>query len=187
MEYLIAGLGNPGQKYFYNRHNFGFLSIDTLGEHFNIQINEKYKKSYIGKYTNDDKKILLMKPQTYMNLSGEMIRKAIATYKIPIQNIIIIHDDIDLPLNKIRIKKDGSAGGHKGVQSVIDCLQNDNFIRIRLGINSNLKQNVGLEEFVLSDFSGAEMKIVKKILKQIPDLIETIINNSVEKAMNEFN
>lgn len=187
MDYLIAGLGNPGQKYFYNRHNIGFLSIDTIGAHFNIEINEKYKKSYIGKCIFNNKKILLMKPQTFMNLSGEMIRKAMATYKIPVQNLIIIHDDVDLPLNKIRIKKNGSDGGHKGVQSIIECLQNDNFVRIRLGINSSLKQNVCLEEFVLSDFSGAEMKIVKKILKQIPDLIETIINNSVEKAMNEFN
>ena len=187
MDYLIAGLGNPGQKYFYNRHNIGFLSIDTLGDHFNTSIDEKYKKSYIGKCSFNDKKILLMKPQTYMNLSGEMIRKAMATYKIPIQNIIIIHDDVDLPLNKIRIKKNGSAGGHKGVQSVIECLQNDNFIRIRLGINSDLKQNVSLEDFVLSDFSGAEIKIVKKVLKKIPALIETILSKTIDKAMNEFN
>ncbi len=187
MDYLIAGLGNPTKKYHLTRHNIGFLSIDLLKEYFDIPRYKKYKKSFIGNKFIDNINIILMKPVTYMNRSGSMILKALAKFKIFPENVIIIYDDIDLPLGKIRIKKKGSSAGHKGLQSIIDYIQNENFIRIRIGIDSELKQDHTTEEFVLRKFSTKEINVLKKSLKIIPEIICTIINHSVEKAMNDYN
>ncbi len=187
MDYLIAGLGNPAKKYHLTRHNIGFLSIDLLEEYFNIPVNKKYKKSFIGSRIIDNNNVILMKPLTYMNQSGSVILKALSKFKILPQNLIIIHDDVDLPLGKIRVKKQGSSAGHKGLQSIIDYIQNDTFIRIRVGISSELKQDYSTEEFVLGKFSNQEITVLKKSLKIIPDIICTIISHSVEKAMNDYN
>lgn len=187
MDYLIAGLGNPGEKYHFTRHNIGFLSIDLLSECFNIPVKKKYKKSLIGYKTVDDNNIILMKPLTYMNLSGSVIFSALARFRIFPKNLIIIYDDVDLPLGRIRIRKKGISAGHKGLQSVIDYLQNDNFIRIRIGIGSELKENCSTENFVLAEFSDDEMEILKNSVKKIPEIINTIINHSIEKAMNDYN
>ena len=187
MDFLIAGLGNPTKKYHLTRHNIGFLSIDLLSEFFNITVQKKYKKSLIGNKIINNNNIILMKPLTYMNNSGSIILKALAKFRILPRNLIVIYDDIDLPLGKIRVKKKGSSAGHKGIQSIIDYIQNENFIRIRIGIDSELKQNYTTEEFVLKKFSDKEIKVIKKSLKIIPKIIRTMINFSVEKAMNEYN
>lgn len=187
MNYLIAGLGNPGAKYLLTRHNIGFLSIDLLSDNLKIDVTKKYKKSLIGQKGLFEQNIILMKPQTYMNLSGTVIRSAMAKYRISLQQIIIIYDDIDLPLGKIRIKRKGASAGHKGLQSILDCLQNDDFIRIRIGIGSNKIVTIPSEQYVLDPFTKNELKVIQKALKKIPDIIRSIITESVEKAMNDFN
>jgi len=187
LSFLIVGLGNPTKKYQLTRHNIGFISIDILSECWNIPVKKKYKKSYIGTYQIDNTPIILMKPLTFMNNSGQVIQSAMAKFRIFPKNIIVIYDDIDLPLGKIRIRAKGSSAGHKGLQSIIDHIQNDAFIRIRIGIGSELKQKKATVNFVLSPFTKEEIKILKKSLKHIPEIINTIINHSVEKAMNDFN
>lgn len=187
MIYLIAGLGNPGKEYLFTRHNVGFLSIDLLSECFNIPLKKKIKKSYSGNKFVDENNIILMKPLTYMNLSGTVIQSALARFRVIPENLIVIHDDLDLPLGKIRIKKKGTSAGHKGIQSVIDNIHNNNFIRIRIGIKSEYKENLSTEEFVLSQFSKSEIKILKESIKKIPEIVLTMINHSIEKAMNDYN
>ncbi|MDD5065589.1 MAG: aminoacyl-tRNA hydrolase [bacterium] len=187
MKYLIVGLGNPGKKYARNRHNIGFLSLDSLSGSFSVEITKKYKQSLIATLEWNQKTLVLMKPLTFMNASGDMVQKAVATYKIPLSHLIVIYDDIDFPLGRIKIRKGGSSGGHKGVQSIIDSLQNGNFIRVRIGINSEYKKDLPLEEFVLNDFNKPEVPILQQVLKQIPDVISRILDHSVDKAMNEFN
>ncbi len=187
MKYLIVGLGNPGKQYVHTRHNIGFLAIDILSQHYHIPVDKEYKNSLIGITKNNRKKIILMKPLTYMNLSGEMVQKVMATHKIPLSHLVVIYDDIDFALGKLKIKKNGSSGGHKGVQSIIDSLQNNNFIRIRMGIHSENRQDLPLDKFVLSNFTKEEQKIVLSLLKQVPDIIDIMINQSIDKAMNEFN
>lgn len=187
MDYLIVGLGNPGDKYFFTRHNIGFLAIDLLCQTYSIDVTRKYKKSLIGRGTVSNNQFFLMKPQTYMNLSGTVILSAMAKYRISPDKIIIIYDDIDLPTGKIRIRKNGGSAGHKGIQSVLDNIQNENFLRIRIGINSDKPETFPAEKYVLQNFSSDEKNIIAESLKKIPDIIDTIINNSVEKAMNDYN
>ncbi len=186
-DYLIAGLGNPGKKYHFTRHNIGFLSIDLLSACFDIPVEKKFKKSLIGSKYVDENNIMLMKPSTFMNLSGSVVLSAIARFKIHPENLLIIYDDVDLPLGKIRIKKKGASAGHRGLQSVIDHIQNDSFIRIRVGIGTEQRRDYSMEEFVLSEFSGDEVKVLKKGIKLIPQIVGTIIEHSAEKAMNDYN
>ncbi len=187
MDYLIAGLGNPGKKYHFTRHNIGFLSIDVLSEYLDIPVEKKYKKSLIGNKFIDENNIILMKPSTFMNLSGKVILSALARFRILPENLIIIYDDVDLPLGKIRIKKNGASAGHKGLQSIIDYINNGNFIRIRIGIGTESMKDHSTEEFVLSEFSDEEVKVLKNSIKKIPEIINIILDDSVEKAMNDYN
>ena len=184
--FLIVGLGNPGDKYKFTRHNIGFRAIDILSNYYKCKVAKKFKKSLIGEAFLGSKNILLMKPLTYMNLSGSVILSAITRYKIKIENLIVIYDDLDLPLGKVRIRKKGGAGGHKGVLSIINSLNNDKFIRIRIGIKNN-NENIPSEIFVLSNFTEKEEKIINNTLIKLPEIVETIINFNVEKAMNDFN
>ncbi|MBU1076147.1 MAG: aminoacyl-tRNA hydrolase [Spirochaetes bacterium] len=187
MDYLIVGLGNPTDRYYLTRHNVGFLSIDLISDHYDIPVTKKYKKSVMGTGALSGNRIFLMKPLTYMNLSGTVIRSAFAKHRISPEKLIIIYDDIDLPLGKIRIRKDGGSAGHKGLQSILENLQNKNFIRIRIGIHSDRKGSIPTEEFVLRKFDPEEMKIITQSLKKIPGILDLLLNDSVEKAMNDFN
>ena len=183
---LIAGLGNPGKEYALTRHNAGFVALDKIAETYKIPVNTKYKKSVIGAGKIVDNDVILMKPVTYMNLSGTVIRSALAKWRITPENLIVIYDDIDLPLGTVRIRKQGSSAGHKGVESIIFSLNNDKFIRIRIGINQP-PAGLTAEEYVLSPFTNEELELLKPVIEKIPGIIETIIKFSVEKAMNEFN
>ncbi len=184
--YLIVGLGNPGKKYLYTRHNAGFIAVDYLSIKYNISVSTKYKKSYIGNGKISDAEIILMKPLTYMNLSGTVVKSALVKWKIKPENLIVIYDDFNLPFGMIRIRKSGSSGGHNGVESIITELNNNNFIRIRIGIGKNESYSNDID-YVLSQFSEDEFNRLRDVLKYMPDIMETIINYSVERAMNEFN
>jgi len=184
--YVIAGLGNPGKKYHYTRHNVGFLVVDILSEKYNINITQIKHKALIGTGMIEDKKIILVKPQTFMNNSGESIREVVEWYKIPLQQLIIIYDDMDLPLGKLRIRSKGSAGTHNGMKSVIYHLQSENFPRIRVGIDKN-PEGIDTIDYVLGEFSKDEKKIIFDSLIKAAEAAVTIITAGINEAMNMFN
>lgn len=183
---LIVGLGNPGRKYIKTRHNLGFTVVDKLAEKFNLKFNEK--DLYLFSQGNiEGKEVTLVKPLTYMNLSGKAIRE-IADEKI-LENLpnsmIVIHDDLDLPLGRIKIKKNGSSGGHKGVQSIIDYLGTKDFIRVKIGIGKDPEMEIS--DYVLSPFSNEQKAIIKEKVSQAVDSIVTILTKGAEKAMSIYN
>jgi len=163
---LIAGLGNPGNEYQGTRHNIGFAVVDALAEKFGISVTKKKFRSLYG-FKSD---IMLLKPQTFMNLSGAAVSAALRFFKIPVENLIVIHDDIAFPLGVIRLKTTGRSGGHKGVQSVIDHLQTQDFKRLRIGIGLD-KGDVTLADFVLSRFNGDEKPTVGEVINKAVELI----------------
>ncbi len=183
---LIVGLGNPGRKYSKTRHNLGFMVVDKLAQKYDLDFNEK--KDYLISQGNiESKEVALIKPLTYMNLSGKAVRE-IADEKI-LKNLpnslIVIHDDLDLPVGRIKIKKNGSSGGHKGVQSIIDYLGTKNFIRVKIGIGKD--QEMEISDYVLSPFSKEQKAIIKDKVLQAVDSIVTILTEGVDKAMNIYN
>ena len=174
---LIIGLGNPGEKYEKTRHNAGFLAVDKMALSSKYQVLSTQSK-FNAKISNgiiDDKKIILTKPQTFMNNSGEAIRAIVDYYKINIEDIIVIHDDLDISLGEYKISKNKNSGGHKGVQSIIDCLGTKDFARIRIGIMTENKKTP-TEKFVLEKFSIEEMKAVKEIIRRIKGEIVKLLN-----------
>ncbi|GAB6183497.1 aminoacyl-tRNA hydrolase [Thermodesulfovibrio hydrogeniphilus] len=183
---LIVGLGNPGRKYRNTRHNVGFRVIDELAEKFDFSFRE-HDDYLIAEGKIKDKDVILLKPLTYMNLSGRAVNK-VANDKI-LKNLpnslIVIHDDLDLPVGKIKIKKSGSSGGHKGVQSIINSIGNHNFIRIRIGIDK--PSDGDISDYVLSPFSKEEKPLIEEKVLQATDAIVTILDEGVEKAMNIYN
>lgn len=183
---LIVGLGNPGRKYSQTKHNVGFMVVDKLADKYDLKFNEK-DDYLISQGIIEGKEVALIKPLTYMNLSGRAVRK-IANEKI-LENlphsIIVIHDDLDLPLGKIKIKKNGSSGGHKGVQSIIDNIGTKNFIRVKIGIDKEIGTDVS--DYVLSPFSREQKAIIKNKVLQAVDSIVTILTEGVDKAMNIYN
>ncbi len=188
---LIAGLGNPGKKYEKTRHNAGFLTINYLQLTINNFSDWKFNKKFnaeIAEGTINDEKIILAKPQTFMNDSGQAVKKIIGNRKLEIGNLIVIHDDIDLPLGKIRIKKDGSSGGHQGVQSIITALGTQNFVRLKIGVGPKTRPpHFDAAKYVLQKFTKSEEKILAETIKKATDAVAVILEESVEKAMNQFN
>ncbi len=185
--YIIAGLGNPGRNYTGTRHNIGFDAIDTIASENNIKFNKTKFKADIGEGTIGGEKVILAKPQTFMNLSGESIRPLRDWYKIPDENIIIIHDDISLPLGKLRLRGKGSAGGHNGMKSIIYQLGTDIFPRIKIGVGAPPDADYDLADFVLGKFSKNEVEILIQTVIKAADAVESIIKNGVEKTMSKFN
>ncbi len=184
--YVVVGLGNPGRKYEWTRHNVGFDVIDCLCERNNINIDKiKFKGVYGEKHIKGEK-VIFIKPQTYMNNSGESVRELKNFYKINTENIIVIYDDIDIDLGSIRIRKKGSAGSHNGMKSIIYHLQDDNFPRVRIGIGRP-QDNQNLIQFVLGKFNKENRKIVNEAIKMASKAIEEIIIRDIDKAMNKYN
>ncbi|MCX7988000.1 MAG: aminoacyl-tRNA hydrolase [Thermodesulfovibrio sp.] len=183
---LIVGLGNPGRKYSKTRHNIGFMVVDKLAEKYNLDFNEK-DDYLISRGNIEGKEVALIKPLTYMNLSGRAVRK-IADERI-LKNLpnslIVIHDDLDLPVGRIKIKKNGSSGGHKGVQSIIDLLGTRDFIRVKIGIGK--EHNMETSDYVLSPFSKEQKTLIKQKISKAIDSIVTIITEGVDKAMSIYN
>lgn len=186
-DFIIAGLGNPGAKYEMTRHNAGFLAMDLLAIQENISIKKLKFHSLVGDLKVDDKKCLLIKPQTFMNNSGEAIGEAARFYKIPPENIIIISDDISLDVGKIRIRRKGSAGGHNGLKSIISHLGSENFSRIKIGVGKKPSAEYDLVDWVLGRFPKELEKDLKASLESAVKAIPLIVNGETDKAMNLFN
>lgn len=185
--FLVAGLGNPEKKYDNTRHNIGFEAVKLFASDNNISLNKNKFKAVFGEGYVGSEKVITALPQTYMNLSGESIGEIASFYKIPNENVIIIHDDISLDIGRVRIREKGSAGGHNGLKSIISHLGSDVFCRIKIGVGAPKHENYDLADFVLGSFSKEEQKILEPVLRDVSAAIECIIKDSASKAMNKYN
>lgn len=183
--YVVVGLGNPGKKYENTRHNMGFITIDQIAEALGVKVDKIKHKSLVGEANIAGQKVLLVKPQTYMNLSGEAVREILNYYKIPIENLIVIYDDIDLATGAIRLRKKGSSGTHNGMRNIIYQIQDDNFPRIRIGIGSQKKGD--LANFVTGGITKAEVEPLEEAITTAVKSVFFIIEDGIDKAMNQFN
>jgi len=183
---LIIGLGNPGIKYQSTRHNIGFLALDKIASSHDISVSLKGFDAWYGKGKITDTPVLLAKPQTFMNISGVSVRKLVDYFKIDLEDIIVVHDDIDLPFNTIRLKAGGGHAGHKGIISIIDDLGNPTFIRVRIGIGKP-PDRITVERYVLEPFTDDEMKLLPKITTTANDAVTMIILSGIQAAMNQYN
>ncbi len=185
--YIIAGLGNPGGKYEKTKHNMGFQVIDLLTDKYHIEMNQKKHKAICGTGVIEGVKVLLLKPQTFMNLSGESIREAVDFYKIdPETELIVIYDDISLAPGHLRIRKKGSAGGHNGIKNIIQHLGTQVFPRIRVGVGEK-PEGWDLADYVLSGFSKEDEVLVKESWDRAAEAAAVMLTDGPEKAMNDFN
>jgi len=182
--YLVVGLGNPGDEYKHTRHNVGFDVIDLMASKYNVSVNRIKFKGVYGEVNICNERVILLKPSTYMNLSGESAREAASFYKIPNENIIIIYDDISLDAGKLRIRSKGSAGGHNGIKSIISNMSSDIFPRIKIGVGQPQKS---LIPHVLGRFSKEDRVLVEKTFEASIKAVETIIAKGCNEAMNQFN
>ena len=184
---MIVGLGNPGKQYAGTRHNCGFRAIDILAEKLHCKIDKGKFQGLYGQTTYNGKKLFLLKPQTYMNLSGRSALQLSAYYNIPPQRIIVLFDDISLEPGRLRIRADGSAGGHNGIKSIIGELGSQEFPRVKIGVGAKPNAEQDLADWVLSSFSASEEKALKAALEQAADAALCIVESSVGEAANRFN
>lgn len=182
--YLIVGLGNPGTEYRYTRHNVGFHVLDLISEKYNIKINRIKFKGSIGEGIINGEKVILLKPSTYMNLSGESVIEASSFHKIPKENIIVIYDDISLDIGRMRVRPEGSAGGHNGIKNIILHLSSDIFPRIKVGVG---QPKGDLVRHVLGHFSKEEGEILDKVFLNAVDAAVSIVTDGVAESMNKYN
>ena len=186
-EFIVVGLGNPGRKYTLTRHNSGFLCIDMLSEKLNFRVDKLKFKSLIADTTIGGHRCIVMKPQTYMNNSGEAIRECANFYKIKPENIIVIYDDISLDVGKLRIRRKGTDGGHNGIKSIIYHLNSDQFPRIKVGCGKKPHPDYNLADWVLSEFKKDEQKALEPALENACKAVELLLDNQIDKAMNLYN
>ena len=186
-EFIVVGLGNPDKKYTLTRHNSGFLCVDMLAEKLNFRVDRLKFKSLIGDTTINGHRCIVMKPQTYMNNSGEAIRECANFYKIPPEKIIVISDDVSLDVGKMRIKRKGSDGGQKGLRSIIYHLNSDNFPRVKIGVGKKPHPDYDMADWVLSEFKKDEQKALEPALENACKAIELLLDNQIDKAMNLYN
>lgn len=184
--YVVVGLGNPGKQYENTRHNVGFNVIDILAKEYGISVSKIKHKALIGEGRVGSEKVLLVKPQTYMNLSGETLIDIYNYYKVDMENIIVIYDDIDLDVGKIRIRKKGSGGTHNGMRSIIKCLGANDFPRVRVGV-SKPKPGQDLADFVLSRFRKEESDDVELGLEKAAKAVDVMIRDNIDLSMNKYN
>ena len=182
--FLIVGLGNPGKQYEQTRHNIGFDVIDYMANKYNIYVNREKFKGICGEGFIENKKVILLKPLTYMNLSGESIRELANFYKLEDDEIIVVYDDISLDIGRLRIREKGSAGGHNGIKSIIQNLGGDKFPRVKVGVGQP-KDN--LVNHVLGKFSKEDREHIEKVIPVVSDAIVEIVKNDAKESMNKFN
>ncbi|EMJ6445163.1 TPA: aminoacyl-tRNA hydrolase [Bacillus cereus] len=183
---LIVGLGNPGREYELTRHNIGFMAIDELAKRWNISLNEQKFKGVFGAGFVNGEKVILLKPLTYMNLSGESIRPLMDYYKIDVEDFVVMYDDLDIPVGKLRLRMKGSAGGHNGVKSTISHLGTQEFQRIRMGIDRP-KNGMKVVDYVLGRFTSEEIPDVNRSIEKAADACEEWLNKPFLQIMNTFN
>ena len=187
IEYIIVGLGNPGKQYEGTRHNAGFIAINYIAEELGTKINKIKFKSTVGEARISGKRCLLMKPSTYMNLSGQAVTEAMNFYKIPAENVVILLDDINLDVGKTRIRQKGSDGGQNGMKNIIYLSGSDKFPRVKIGIGNKPNPNYDLAAWVLSKFTGDELKTLDQVKKNCLEAVELILDGKIDRAMNKFN
>ena len=187
VDWLVAGLGNPGQKYQNTRHNMGFLTVELLAEQKGVKLNKvKFKSAYnILEFAGC--KCLVMKPQTYMNLSGEAVREAAQFYKIPAERVLVIYDDVSLPVGKLRVRSSGSAGGHNGIKNIIAHLGTQDFPRIKIGTGAPAGGGEEMVDWVIGVPSQAERKVLLESFERAILAAECVIEHGCQRAMNDFN
>lgn len=181
---LIVGLGNIGKEYDNTRHNIGFAAIDYIADKYNVDVKRIKFKGVYGETFINNEKVILLKPSTYMNLSGESIKEAMDFYKLKEEDIIVIYDDISLPVGRLRIRDKGSAGGHNGIKSIIQNLGTDVFPRIKVGVG---KPEHDLISHVLGKFPEEDRKVLSKVMEVVYEAAQTIINEDTKEAMNKYN
>ena len=184
--YLIIGLGNPEKDYGKTRHNMGFNVINEISKEYSIDINKSKFKGLYGDGTIENEKVILLKPQTYMNLSGESVIEAVNFYKIPLQNIIVIYDDVDIDPGFVRIRKNGSSGHHKGMESIISHLHTEDFCRVRVGIGKP-KFKAHMITYVIGYIPDEEQELLRKGVNSAKEAVIEIIKNNIDSAMNKYN
>lgn len=187
VEYLVVGLGNPDRKYENTRHNTGWMALDYIAEKLDCRLNKIKYKSLIGTCEIGNAKVMLMKPTTYMNNSGQAVVEAMNFYKIPAENVIVIFDDISLDVGKMRIRSKGSDGGQRGMRSIINLSGSQAFPRIKIGIGAKPNPDWDLADWVLSKFTDKEMKDLEKMFENAHKAVELIIDGKMDRAMNLFN
>ena len=186
-EFLIVGLGNPGKKYEITRHNAGYLCLDALAQNMNFKINRIRFKSLSADVQINGHRCLLIKPQTFMNNSGEAVREAADFYKIPLENVIVISDDVALPCGSLRIRRSGSDGGHNGLKSIIFHLNSDAFPRVKLGVGAKPHPDMELADWVLSALKKEELAELRGIVDKAHNALELMVDGNIEKAMALYN
>lgn len=184
--YLIVGLGNPGREYKHTRHNIGFMTIDKLAVDLSIRLSKVQSKALIATALLDGRKLILVKPQTFMNLSGQSVISLLRFYRIPLEQMIVIHDDIDLPVGTIRIRPGGGSAGQRGLASIIEKLGTQAFPRLRIGVGRP-PGRMDAADYVLQDFLKAEQPIMEKVIAEASQAARTFVLEGLDKAMNTYN
>lgn len=184
--FLVVGLGNPGTDYDYTRHNAGFMVIDYIAKVFGVKLNKSKFKSLYNKVKIGKDDVIFLKPQTYINSSGEAVRECMQFYKIPVENLVVIFDDVSLDVGTIRIKRNGSSGGHNGIKSIINLIGTDDFKRIKIGVGSK-PDHWDLPDWVLSRFSTKELDSVVACFEKSLFAVDLIVKGKIDQAMNKFN
>lgn len=185
--HIVVGLGNPGEKYQKTRHNVGFMALDYISEKLNIKINRAKFKALVCDCELADKRVLFMKPQTFMNNSGEAVKEAADFYKIPVENIIVIYDDISLNPGKMRIRLKGSDGGHNGIKSLINHLGSNEFPRIKIGVGAKPNPEYDLADWVLGNIANEDREATDKCIESTYECVELMLQGNTNKAMEKFN
>ncbi len=185
--WAIIGLGNPGTKYTLTRHNIGFLAVDALARSFGGEITKSEFKALTLKLKADEEEIILVKPQTYMNLSGESVVPLMQYYKIEADHILVVHDEVDLPFERMKIQRNRGSGGHNGIKSISEQLGHQDYARLRLGVGRPANTNIPIPDYVLQNFLEDEQNKLTDFLNLAGDAIESCIFDGVERASNKFN
>ena len=187
IEYIIAGLGNPGLQYEHTRHNAGFMAVDKIAENLGTKIERMKFKGLYADVNIDGKRCILLKPTTYMNNSGESIVEALNFYKLDVDRLIVIYDDISLEPSKMRIRRKGSHGGHNGMRSIIDLTGSEDFLRIKLGVGKKPHPDYDLAKWVLGQFRPDDMSKLQDAISNAEEAVKLMVNDNVNEAMNKFN
>lgn len=187
VDFIIVGLGNPSKQYENTRHNSGYMALDRLSQKYDCKLKKIKFKSLVGECKIENKRCLLMKPTTFMNNSGIAVKEAMNFYKIPPEKVVIIFDDISLPVGKMRIKRKGSDGGQNGMKNIIYLCNSEMFPRIKIGIGAKPHPDYDLKDWVLSKFSSSDMKVLSPLFDDVCTAAELIISDKTDEAMNKFN
>ena len=186
-EWLVVGLGNPGEKYENTRHNVGFLTVDELAERARVPVQKLKHRALTNTLEVGSVKVLLMKPVTYMNLSGEAVRQAVQFYKLPPERVLVVCDDVSLPVGRLRLRRSGSAGGHNGLRSIIGQLHSDQFPRLKIGVGQKPHPDYDLADWVLGKFSKEDRKAIDAAVERSLDALQCALSQGIDQAMSRYN